>query len=216
MHFAAVGEAELVEQAEHCRVVEIGVNPEAVYALPLRQLHGVVEKACRHAVPPRTGSHGETVQDYETAIAARPFALNVGVGRFAIEYCPVGYYFRAVAQYIAVAATDVGRNMLPEGICSVPLLFPFREHFVAGVVDDGHDAVNIVGGGFPEYCLHRVCMLCVALFHAYQFVLATAEPDFFGVCEACLVFGIRVGVVEVVVLIVESGCCHFVGQLAAR
>ena len=161
MHFTAVGEAELVEQAEHCRVVEIGVNPEAVYALPLRQLHGVVEKACRHAVPPRTGSHGETVQDYETAIAARPFALNVGVGRFAIEYCPVGYYFRAVAQHIAVAATDVGRNMLPEGICSVPLLFPFREHFVAGVVDDGHDAVNIVGRCFPEYSLHRVyCARC--------------------------------------------------------
>lgn len=55
----------------------------------------------------------------------------------------------------------------------------------------------------------------VFLSHLHQLVLPAAEADLLGVGQAGPVFGVGVGVVEVVVPVVEAGARHLVGQLAA-
>ena len=56
----------------------------------------------------------------------------------------------------------------------------------------------------------------VFLSHLHQLVFPAAEADLLGVGQAGPVFGVGVGVVEVVVPVVEAGARHLVGQLAAR
>ena len=50
----------------------------------------------------------------------------------------------------------------------------------------------------------------------HQFVSSGAETDFLGMCETGPVFGIRIGVVEMVVAVMEIRSGHLIGQLASR
>ena len=136
-------------------VVEIGINAEEPHAAGPGQLLRAVEKGRGYPLTLRLVGHGQTVQDH-IGVVRRPAALDSTVGRLAVErHGPVGNRFGiarrcGTAQHAAVAAEQVGGNVLRTRIAVLPLQAARSPHLGLCLADDRLNAGSIGRHGRTE------------------------------------------------------------------
>ena len=52
------------------------------------------------------------------------------------------------------------------------------------------------------------------LSYTYQFIITVAQPDFFSMSQTRFIFRVRIGIVEMVMMVMKMRTCHFIRQLA--